>query len=1190
MARRGSNEGSVVQEVPKSVGPYRVEAPLGAGGMGTVYRGYDARLDRPVALKQVHPATNDRDTARLRFRREARAAARLSHSAIVQVHDLVEEEDSGDWIVMELVEGRTLRQILKSGPLAPAVVIDIARQVLEGLMAAHAQGLLHRDLKAENVMVDATGKAKILDFGLAKNVATGDGDTTLTAEGKILGTASAMSPEQALGQPLDHRSDFFSFGTLLYEMAVGAGPFRSDNPVQTLTRIVTVRQPSAHEIVPSVPVDLSRLIDRLLEKEPARRPEAPRVLEELRALGGSGMLDSLGTESGMVAAPPLGDRTLRPSETGSEVTEQATTRDGALGHSDDGGTTAGQVQTMQGSVLDSRGTGSGGGEPTGEASESVISGVRVVPWLVDGATIPASRTTGASPDGALHAPPASPDAPSKAGWQLPVAGLVLVALLALVGAWLADRRDSRVEPPAAAGATDERETIPGTPPAGAASARPAIAILGFQNVSDRPETDWLSTAITEMLGSELAAGEQLRILPGEAVARMKRDLELPVEASLAADTLARIRRHLGTDFVLLGSYVVLGEEGQRTLRFDVRLQDTRRGEQVASANVSGSELDLFELAAHLGGELRRGLGLTAPTTSQSAAVRATMSQDPEATRLYAQGLEALRRDHALRARDLLSQAVERDQELALAHAALARAWLFLGYDQRSEQSARRAFELRTELPREAGLLIEGQYYETASRREEAVRSYQALWSFFPDNLEYGLALAEAQLHGTDSNRAQQTVGELRRLPGGLGRDPRIDLLESRILNQRSDFKGQLEAAGHAHTKGRERSAKHVEAKALSGMGAALFQLGDLDRAADHLTQSRQLLEELGMLRDAGVAMNTLANLHLTRGELDQGAETYRDALDIFRRIGDRRWTSTILNNLAVLVQNWGELTSAHRMLQESLELALETDDLSREAIRRDSLGWALLRLGELDAAEAQARRSLALAGEIERPYTAAWASFLLGEIALTRGELDTAITRLDEADALCESIGYRNLQGPIRARLAEAKGSAGELDTARQLLDEAIAIDRQLDAGVELARHRLAEARWSLAQGDPATAAETARDAVTQLSRERLVLDQLQALTVELEARLARSSDLATPATEDQRKTLATLARQVDELSVACQAPYHRIEAKLALAHFARFENDPAQAHQLCESVLDEATQRGFGRLVDRARQCLPRE
>ena len=201
-----------------------------------------------------------------------------------------------------------------------------------------------------------------------------------------------------------------------------------------------------------------------------------------------------------------------------------------------------------------------------------------------------------------------------------------------------------------------------------------------------------------------------------------------------------------------------------------------------------------------------------------------------------------------------------------------------------------------------------------------------------------------------------------------------------------------------------------------------------------------------------------------------------------------------------------------------------------------------------------------------------------------------AITRLHEADALCESIGYRNLQGPIRARLAEAKWSAGEPGEGRRLLDEAIAIDRQLDAGVELARHRLAEARWSLAHGDPETAAETARDAVTQLSRERLVLDQLQALTVELEARLTLGSDPASPVTEDDRQTLDALVHRVDELSVACQAPYHRIEAKLALAHFARFENDPAQTHQLCESVLDEATQRGFGRLVDRARQCLARE
>lgn len=271
--------------MPCQIGPYRLEEPLGRGGMGEVYRGYDSRLHRAVALKRVRLAAEDPEPARHRFQREAQAMARLSHPAVVQVHDWVEGEGE-DWIVMELVDGGPLRELLAQGPLSAAEAVRIGRAIASGLAAAHAAGVIHRDLKVDNVMVTSSGEVKILDFGIARHL-RGEGEqtgeeplaSTLTTTGKVVGTVTAMSPEQALGQPVDRRSDLFSLGSLLYELLTGKSPFRGLTPVETLSRICSLKQVRVDRLNPAVPSSLSELVDHLLEKEPAARPGSAAEVE-----------------------------------------------------------------------------------------------------------------------------------------------------------------------------------------------------------------------------------------------------------------------------------------------------------------------------------------------------------------------------------------------------------------------------------------------------------------------------------------------------------------------------------------------------------------------------------------------------------------------------------------------------------------------------------------------------------------------------------------------------------------------------------------------------------------------------------------------------------------------------------------------------------------------------------------------
>jgi tetratricopeptide (TPR) repeat protein/tRNA A-37 threonylcarbamoyl transferase component Bud32 len=284
---------------PRAIGPYTLERRLGAGGMGEVFQAYDPRLDRRVAVKLIRSVHAADETARARFVREARAVAQLSHPAIVQIFDFFAAED-GEAIVMELVEGESLARRLARGPLPLGEAVRLGGEMAQGLAAAHDRGLLHRDLKPENVMISSAGHAKILDFGLAKRL---EGEGSLTQDHRVVGTFRAMSPEQASGAVLDARSDLFSLGLLLYEMVAGRSPFAGGSALETLTRICTHRQTPLLELDPAIPPRLSQLVDRLLEKERARRPGSAREVSAILGLL-AGVPDGAGADLEVTWSPP----------------------------------------------------------------------------------------------------------------------------------------------------------------------------------------------------------------------------------------------------------------------------------------------------------------------------------------------------------------------------------------------------------------------------------------------------------------------------------------------------------------------------------------------------------------------------------------------------------------------------------------------------------------------------------------------------------------------------------------------------------------------------------------------------------------------------------------------------------------------------------------------------------------------
>jgi len=285
------------------LGQYEIRSPLGAGGMGEVYRAHDRRLDRDVAIKVLPDYLTSNPERLHRFEQEARATAALNHPNILAVYQMA--TDNGvSYLVEELLEGETLRERLRRGPIPLRKAIDYAVQIAHGLAAAHDKGFVHRDLKPENLFVTKDGRVKILDFGLARLGAPKDAsgqEATVaqkTEPGVVLGTAGYMSPEQVRGKTVDHRTDIFAFGTILYEMVTGKQTFRKPTSADTMAAILKDDPPSISQIAPTAPPGLQRVVHRCLEKDPEQRFHSAHDLAfALEALSDSSVITPTGTHA-----------------------------------------------------------------------------------------------------------------------------------------------------------------------------------------------------------------------------------------------------------------------------------------------------------------------------------------------------------------------------------------------------------------------------------------------------------------------------------------------------------------------------------------------------------------------------------------------------------------------------------------------------------------------------------------------------------------------------------------------------------------------------------------------------------------------------------------------------------------------------------------------------------------------------
>ncbi len=603
--------------------------------------------------------------------------------------------------------------------------------------------------------------------------------------------------------------------------------------------------------------------------------------------------------------------------------------------------------------------------------------------------------------------------------------------------------------------------------------RPSVAVLGFQNLSNQPSAEWLSTALTEMLSTELAAGGRLRTVPGELVSRVKLEMALPNLQTLTKPTLGRLRENLSADYVVMGAYLAFGEGAGTKVRLDLRLQDTRNGELVASASETRTMLELVNLVTNAGSLLRRQLG--AGVVADSAFVRGSLPDGAEAARNYSEGLERLRTFDTLGARELLRNAVNSAPSHAPSHAALAAASGLLGYDVEARDEAKKALDLSAGLGREEHLSIEGRYFETTHAWDKAVVSYQTLRTEFPDNLEYGLRLAAAQTQAGDSRRAIQTLRSLRALPSG-ARDPRVDLAEAEAFLAGSDLNSARDAALRAAQSGTSQGMRILAARAHLIASRIALESGDPQSALSESAQSQQLYLAVGHRQGVAWALNETAGVLTQRGDVTGARARYEEALAVCRTIGDQSCIGTDLDSLGVLRRRQGELHGALAMHQEALESRRSVGDRAGVATSLYNLGNVLEIVGDLPRAHQATAESLEIRQQLGERRSAALTMSRLANIRRREGDLNEALGGAEEAVTLLKTIGDRGGIAMAQFNLGMVLFDRGDLARSRAVLSEALATRReqhdknntaQAAAGlarVALAQDRVAEATALIAE------------------------------------------------------------------------------------------------------------------------------
>lgn len=703
-------------------------------------------------------------------------------------------------------------------------------------------------------------------------------------------------------------------------------------------------------------------------------------------------------------------------------------------------------------------------------------------------------------------------------------------------------------------------------------ARTSVAVLGFRNLSGNAQEAWLSTALSDWLMTELSAGDQLRIIPAETVARMRMELSLPDVDTFGRDSLVRIRKNLGTDYVVAGSYATFagksdGPGDQMTL--DLLLQDARNGETVLAISESGAQSRLSEIVAKAGQELRTKLGAGAITTEQAAQVATALPSQPQAARLYWEGLARLRVFDALTARDLFSKAVAADPNFALAHSELANAWTQLGYASNARTEAKKAFDLSGNLPREQRLLIEARYREASGDWAKATEIYRALFEFFPDNLDYGLALAADQVNAGNAREAAGTVAALRTLPLSLSDDPRIDLASDRASEAQGDFKADENDAERAAEKARASGASLLLARALLDQAWAAENLGQLNQVDGLIAEANHIYNAAHDRKGAADAITVEAIALEMKGDYLGAKKGYEESLALYREQGEELDIANESDNIADILLGLGDVNGARAKYESALGTYRRIGHADGVPLAENGLGDVFLTMGNHREAGKMYQDSLRVCQQIGDRSKAGVALSGLGRVYRIEGDLAAAQKSEEQAITVFEQIGDTSHSMESRLQLAQILLDEGKNSAAQQAAETAAAAFKQAGAMKDETAADLVLARTLLAQKKVSQAEKIITQAVA-------AADQTHFRELQMTASITAANVLANSGRrEDSRAAALRLDKLIDEATSAGYVDAE-MEARLSLGRIELISGNRAQGVEQLESLEKDASTAGY--------------
>jgi len=906
---------------------YQIIEELGKGGMGKVYRVLDKKLKEEIALKLIKPGiASDKKTVE-RFSNELKIARKIGHKNVARMFDLNEEQGT-HYITMEYVRGEDLKKLIrKIGQLSAGQAIPIAIQVCDGLSEAHRLGVVHRDLKPQNVMVDEGGNARIMDFGIARSLET----KGITGAGVMVGTPEYMSPEQVEGKEAGQSSDIYSLGVILYEMVTGRVPFEGDTPFTIGVKHKSEMPKDPKDVNEQIPKDLSSVIMRCLEKEKEKRYQS-----------------------------------------------------------------AGEVRSELENIQK--------GIPTTE---------RVVP----------ERKPFTSREITVQFSMKKLFIPALAVIALVIAGIIIWQVL------------------------PKKETIPVAP-----SDKPSLAVMYFKNNTGDKNYDHWRSALSDLLISDLAQSKYLRVMGGDKLYNILKQLDLIDADSYSSVDLEKIASQGGVNHILLGNLTKAGEN----FRINITLQEADTGELIGSESVDGKgEASIISMVDELTTRIKRNFKLSDVQIESDIDrhIGEVTTRSSEAYKYYHEGIKYDIKGDYPKVIEYMEKAVAVDPEFASAYHAMSWAYGNQGYRSEEKKFLKKAMELSDRLSDREKYSIQGGYYLRQSEKtyDKAIEAFEKLLELYPDDLsgnndlgnlysridEWDKAIEryEACLKygGIDVVFYSNLAGNYRNR--GLF-DKARQVLEQ-YLNNVSDssvihdrlalnyrYQGKYELALAEVDKAL--SLNPTRWQSIRRKGDTFLYMGDLKKAEEEYKKLQARKEPV--VRAS--SRQRLEGLYLLQGRFKDVRKIGQEGLVQAERLGQNTWIRGITGGLSYVERRLGNYDRALELLNKRWNSAVEDEDFNSQRDTLFNMGLTYLEMKSISEAQKTADRlkemiEQAMNKKLIRDYYT-----LMGAIELEKNNYSKALEFYKKALPLLSATSGSHL--PLAYHTGLAYYKAGELENARQ--------------------------------------------------------------------------------------------------------------------------------------------------------------